>query len=157
MNRKLCKMKNTKHILFAVLCILIFTSDLFSQNDQEQILAIRNASNLALKSYENEEVFSYLTDDVLTTTGNGALLSGRKELEKYILDGGKSKMYWIRDAKEIIVNEKRGLAWESGIWNGYDPEKGDDSIVNGNYSAMWTKESGIWKIKSQLFVTINEK
>jgi len=80
-----------------------------------------------------------------------------KALEKYISDGGKSKMYWIRETKEIKVNEKRGLAWENGIWNGYDPEKGDDSIVNGNYSAMWIKESGIWKIKSQLFVTLGEK
>jgi ketosteroid isomerase-like protein len=133
------------------------TSALYSQTDKEQILGIRNASNLALKSYEKEEVMSYLTDDVLTTTGNGTLLSGKKELEKYILDGGKSKMYWVREAKEIIVNEKRGLAWENGIWNGYSPAKGEDSIINGNYSAMWTKESGIWKIKSQLFVTIDEK
>ena len=150
-------MKNTKHIFFAILCILFLASELYPQTDKEQILAIRNASNLALKSYENEEVLSYLTDDVLTTTGNGTLLSGKKELEKYILDGGKSKMYWVREAKEIIVNEKRGLAWENGIWNGYNPEKGEDSIVYGNYSAMWTKESGIWKIKSQLFVTIDEK
>ena len=150
-------MKNTKPILFAVLCIFICTSELLSQTNKEQILAIRNASNLALKSYENEDVLSCLTDDVLTTTGNGALLSGKKALEKYILDGGKSKMYWIRETKEIIVNEKRGLAWENGIWNGYDPGKGDDSIVNGNYSAMWIKASGIWKIKSQLFVTLSEK
>ena len=150
-------MGKTKHILFVVLCILIFTSKLLSQTNKEQILAIRNASNLALESYENEVVLSYLTDDVLITTGNGVLLSGKKALEKYISDGGKSKMYWIRETKEIKVNEKRGLAWENGIWNGYDPEKGDDSIVNGNYSAMWIKESGIWKIKSQLFVTLGEK
>ena len=150
-------MKKTKLIFFAVLSILFFTSDLHAQTDKEQILAIRNASNLALKSYEKEEVLSYLTDDVLITTGNGALLSGKKELEKYILDGGKSKMYWVREAKEIIVNEKRGLAWENGIWNGYDPGKGEDSIIKGNYSAMWTKGSGIWKIKSQLFVTIDEQ
>ncbi len=150
-------MKNTRPIFFAVLCFVIFTPELFSQTDKEQILAIRNASNLALKSYNNEEVLSYLTDDVLTTTGNGALLSGKKELEKYISDAGQSKMYWIRDAHEIIVNEKRGLAWENGIWNGYDPEKADDPMINGNYSAMWTKESGIWKIKSQLFVTLAEK
>jgi ketosteroid isomerase-like protein len=150
-------MKNTRHILFTVLCIFIFTSVLLSQTNEEQILAIRNASNLALKSYENEEVLSYLTDDVLTTTGNGTLITGKKALEKYILDDGESKMYWIRMTKEIIVNEKRGLAWENGIWNGYNPEKGDDSIVNGNYSAMWTEESGVWKIKSQLFVTLGEK
>ncbi|QIA07180.1 YybH family protein [Draconibacterium halophilum] len=150
-------MKQTKYILFAVLCTLIFTSELFSQTNEEQISAIRNASNSALKSYDTQEVLSYLTDDVLTTTGNGTLLCGKDELQKYIIDGGKSRMYWIRDTKEIIVNIERGLAWESGVWNGYDPEKSNNSIINGNYSAMWTKESGIWKIKSQLFVTINEK
>jgi ketosteroid isomerase-like protein len=150
-------MKQTKYIFFAFLFILFFSSKLFSQTDKEQISAIRNASNSALKSYDNEEVLSYLTDDVLTTTGNGTLLCGKEELEKYILNGGESRMYWIRDTKEIIVYSKRGLAWESGIWNGYNPQKSDKSIINGNYSAMWTKESGIWKIKSQLFVTIDEK
>jgi ketosteroid isomerase-like protein len=150
-------MKQTKYILFAVLFMLLFTSILFSQTDKEQISAIRDASNAALKSYDSKKVLSSLTDDVLTTTGNGVLLCGKNELQKYILDGQKSKMYWIRDTKNIIVNTERGLAWESGIWNGYDPEKSDKSVINGNYSAMWTKESGIWKIKSQLFVTIGEK
>jgi ketosteroid isomerase-like protein len=150
-------MKQTKYILFAVLFMLLFTSILFSQTDKEQISAIRDASNAALKSYDSKKVLSSLTDDVLTTTGNGVLLCGKNELQRYILDGQKSKMYWIRDTKDIIVNTERGLAWESGIWNGYDPEKSDKSVINGNYSAMWTKESGIWKIKSQLFVTIGEK
>lgn len=149
-------MKKTKHTLFAFFCIFIFSSAIVSQTNKEQILAIRAASNEALKSYQNEEVLSYLTDDVLVTTGNGALLSGKQALEKYILKGGKSKMYWLREPKEIVVNEKRGLGWENGIWNGYDPEKGEHAIVKGNYSAMWTKESGEWKIKSQLFVTLVE-
>ncbi|MFT0715575.1 YybH family protein [Flagellimonas lutimaris] len=150
-------MKKNKHILFAVLCMLFFTSELFSQTDKEQIVSIRNASNSALKSYANKEVLSYLTDDALTTTGNGTLLCGKAELEHYILAGGTSKMYWVRDTKDIVINAKRGLAWEIGVWNGYDPEKGEDAIVNGNYSAMWTKASGKWKIKSQLFVTLGEK
>jgi hypothetical protein len=148
-------MKNPKYILWFMLCTFIFTSELYSQSDKEQILKFRNASNLALRSYDNPQVLSYLTDNVLTTTGNGTLLSGKEALKQYILDGGDSKMYWIRKTNEIIVNKKRGLAWESGFWNGFDPEKGENSIVNGNYSAMWTKESGIWKIKSQLFVSLN--
>ncbi len=150
-------MKQTKLILFVFLCMLIFTSELFSQTNEEQIAAIRKASNSALKSYDTKKVLSYLTDDVLTTTGNGTLLCGKDELEKYIIDGVKSRLYWIRNTKEIIVYTERGLAWESGVWNGYHPEISNNSTINGNYSAMWTKESGIWKIKSQLFVTIDEK
>jgi len=131
-------MKQTKHILFAVLCTLIFTSELFSQTNEEQISAIRNASNSALKSYDTQEVLSYLTDDVLTTTGNGTLLCGKDELQKYLIDGGKSRMYWIRDTKEIIVHTKRGLAWESGVWNGYDPEK-SNNCISGIKTTAYTK------------------
>ncbi|MFX0557507.1 nuclear transport factor 2 family protein [Maribacter sp. CXY002] len=150
-------MKKTKPILLAVLCVLFFTSKLASQTDKEQIAAIRNASNAALKSYDHEKVLSFLTEDVLTTTGNGTLLCGKKELENYIVSDGESKMYWIRDTKEIVLNAKRGLAWERGVWNAYHPEKGKEALIHGKYSAMWTKASGIWKIKSQLFVTIDEK
>lgn len=150
-------MKPTLSILFAVLCLLTAAPKLHSQSDKEQIAAIRNASNSALKSYDTNEVLSYLTDDVLTTTGNGTLLCGKKKLEAYILAGEKNKMYWKRDTKEIKVNANRGLAWETGIWNAYNPDEGDGPLINGNYSAMWSKESGAWKIKSQLFVTLDEK
>ena len=150
-------MKQFNPILFAIICFLVFSTKLIAQTDEEQIIANRNASNSALKSHDIEEVLSYLTDDALTTTGNGTLLCGKKELESYILAGGKSKMYWIRDTKEIVVNSKRGLAWESGNWRGYDPDKSEDPVVSGKYSAMWTKASGSWKIKSQLFVTLSEK
>jgi hypothetical protein len=84
------------------------------------------------------------------------LLCGKKELEAYILAGGKSRMYWIRETEEITVNADRGLAWETGIWNAYNPDQGDGPLIKGNYSAMWTRESGRWKIKSQLFVTLEE-
>ena len=151
------EMKPTLSILFTVLCLLMAPPILHSQTDKEQIAAIRHASNSALKSYDHKKVLSYLTDDVLTTTGNGSLLCGKNELEAYILRGGKSKMYWIRRSKEITVNADRGLAWETGIWKGYNPEKSEKPVINGNYSAMWTKESGGWKIKSQLFVTLDEK
>lgn len=153
---RLHQMKITRNLLFTLCFVLIGTAELASQTDKEQILALRNASNEALKSYDNEKVLSYLTDDVLITTGNGTLLAGKKALADYIFGGGESKMYWVRDTKEIIVNEKRGLAWENGIWNAYDPEKGSEAIINGNYAAMWTKTSQGWKIKSQLFVSLDE-
>ncbi len=134
---------------------MLATSGLEAQTDEAQILAKREASNLALKAYEHEKVLSFLTDDVLTTTGNGTLLAGKEALRAYIAKAGASKMYWVRSPKEIKVNAQNGLAWETGTWNGYDPEKGPDAVVGGNYSAMWTKVSGSWKIKSQLFVALH--
>jgi ketosteroid isomerase-like protein len=62
-------------------------------------------------------------------------------------------MYWIRTPDEVIVNPKTNLAWETGTWKGYyeDSEKPE---VGGKYSAQWTKTSGAWLIRSQLFVTL---
>lgn len=150
-------MKNKKQILLAVLRIFMCTSELVLQTNQKQIWAIRNASNLALKAHNRGVVLSYLTDDVLTTTGNGNLLSGKKALKKHILDGEKSKIYWVRKTKEIVVHEEIGLAWETGIWNGYNPEKSDHSLGNGKYPAMWVQASNVWKIKSQLFCDASYK
>ncbi|AFU70586.1 hypothetical protein P700755_004031 [Psychroflexus torquis ATCC 700755] len=71
-------MKNTKQILLAVLGLFIYTSELLPQTNEEQILAIRKGSNLAFKSHKEKTVLIYLTDHLLTTTGNGNLLSGKK-------------------------------------------------------------------------------
>lgn len=150
-------MKHTRTLPLVVLAFWLSVAALSAQTDTEQILATRNASNQALRAYDNEKVLSYLTADALTTTGNGTLLPNKNALKEYIFEGGKSTLYWVRTATEIVVNEKRGLAWENGTWNGYDPKQSDDAIIGGNYSAMWTKASGEWKIKSQLFVTIKEK
>ena len=139
--------------LFAIL----LSSALWSQTAEQQIRAIRQASNKALKSYDTPKVLSFLTDDVLTTTGSGTLLCGKKALEDYISAGGQSKMYWIRETQEVRVNEKRKLAWEQGSWRGFDPERSQEPIVHGEYSAQWTKEAGVWKIRSQLFVTLGEE
>lgn len=141
--------------LYLYLMVLFFAfSPAFAQNDAETISKTREASNAALKAYDHERVLSFLTEDVLTTTGNGTLLAGKEALRNYILAAGDSKMYWIRTSETIKINESRGLAWETGTWKGYDPEKGSNSVIGGNYSAMWTKETGQWLIKSQLFVSL---
>ncbi|MTI40243.1 nuclear transport factor 2 family protein [Fulvivirga lutimaris] len=137
-----------------ILTFLLSFSESAAQQDEQYIREIREASNSALRAYDNELVLSFLTEEVLTTTGNGTLLAGKEALRKYILEAGESKMYWIRTALEVNVNETKGLAWETGTWKGYDPEQGEEAIIGGKYSAQWTKASGEWLIKSQLFVSL---
>lgn len=137
-----------------LLCVLSWAPQGFSQNDKNDILSLRMASNKALKAYDQDKVLSFLTDDVLITTGNGTLLSGKKDLSRYIASAGPSKMYWVRTPSHIEINESLGLAWETGTWEGFNPEEGIHALVRGNYAAMWTKLQGEWKIKSQLFVSL---
>ena len=157
-------MKTTQRKLFGAAFLstlfLIFTpfEALFGQSAQEQIRSVRDASNTALKALDEEANLAFLTDDILITTGNGTLLSGKDELIAYISSASDAApMYWIRTPNETIVNEERGLAWESGVWHGYyaDDQNEESPVFHGNYAAQWTRESGEWKIQSQLFVTLN--
>ncbi|MGB5371298.1 MAG: hypothetical protein WBN18_12790, partial [Flavobacteriaceae bacterium] len=91
-------MKSAKP-LYLMIALLLVNSVLVAQADEAQIMALREASNLALKAYDNEKVLSFLTDDVLTTTGNGTLLAGKAALKAYISGGGTGKMYWVRSPK----------------------------------------------------------
>lgn len=128
---------------------------MYPQSDYEQIKMQREASNSAFKALNFKLSHTYLTDDVLITTGSGSHIKNKQELLDYLGDTSKLTVYFIRKTKEIIVNETLGLAWEQGTWKGHDSRNNNKITNSGNYSAMWTKVSGTWLIKSQLFVTLN--
>lgn len=134
--------------------LFLITISLFAQTvEVELIEATRAASNAALKAFDEELNNTFMTDDVLITTGAGTLISGKKELNNYIKNAAEPRMYWVRTPCEIIVNSKTQLAWETGTWKGYY-ENLKEPVVGGNYAAQWTKKSGTWLIQSQLFVTL---
>ena len=135
-----------------LLCLATLPS--YAQSDQEQIITLRKASNAALKAFEHEQFLSYLTDEVHVTTGNGTLVQGKAPLRQYIAAAIGTKTYFIRTTHEVLVNTDRGLAWETGTWKGYAASREEETLAGGRYSAMWTKESGKWLIKSELFVAL---
>ena len=128
----------------------------FGQNNSQDIAEIReqrNASNEALRKFDEELNATFSTEDALITTGAGTLIAGKEALSAYLKSQKGPKMYWIRTPDEVIVNPKTKLAWETGTWKGY-LEDSDEAVVGGKYSAQWTKASGTWLIHSQLFVTL---
>lgn len=121
--------------------------------DQQEILSQRSASNEALRKFDHELNAAFSTDDAFITTGAGTLIAGKEALSAYLNSQQGPKMYWIRTPDEVIVNPKTQLAWETGTWKGYY-EDSLIAVVGGKYSAQWTKASGTWLIRSQLFVTL---
>jgi ketosteroid isomerase-like protein len=135
---------------------LITTNSLLAQvqNDKVEILRLRNAYNAALKNFDEELSFSFLTDDVQSTISIGTLIQGKENLREYLRKATGPKLYWVRTPNEIDINTELELAWEAGTWKGYTIDSGNKSVTGGKYSAMWTKINGGWKIKSQLFVKL---
>lgn len=132
--------------------LIIICFEATAQKDKDEILRLRNASNISLKNFDDAHL-NMLTDDVLITTGNGTLIQGKENLKTYMSKANGPKMYWVRTPTEIEVNSSLGLAWETGTWKGYT-ESGVNSVTGGKYSAHWSKIEGAWRIKSQLFVTL---
>lgn len=142
-------------ILTGILVFLIWMQDVKAQElDKQEILSRRKASNEALRNFDEELNASFSTEDAFITTGAGTLIAGKEELKQYLASVTGEKMYWIRTPDEVLVNSKTNLAWETGTWKGYRESTGEKAVVGGKYSAMWTKVSGTWLIKSQLFVTL---
>ncbi|MDX5337511.1 MAG: nuclear transport factor 2 family protein [Cyclobacteriaceae bacterium] len=142
-----------KYLLLLSLTFLVAFVSPAQDLEVAQILAQREASNQALRNFNEELNNTFMTDDALITTGAGTLISGKQELQAYIQNISGPRMYWIRTPDEVIVNPETQLAWESGTWKGY-VEGAEKPVVGGKYSAQWTKKSGTWLIQSQLFVAL---
>ncbi|RPA68545.1 nuclear transport factor 2 family protein [Cyclobacteriaceae bacterium YHN15] len=139
--------------LLSLIGLLIVTFSFAQEAEVSHILAQREASNQAIRAFDDELNATFSTENALITTGAGTLISGKKELMNYIQNSTGPRMYWIRTPDEVLVNPKTMLAWETGTWKGY-VEGSDKAVVGGKYSAQWTKKSGTWLIQSQLFVTL---
>ena len=143
------------NLLIVVIAILIPSFSLGQELDKAQIITQREASNQALRAFDEELNATFSTEDAFITTGAGTLLAGKKALFRYIQSDKGPKMYWVRTPEEVLVNPTTLLAWETGSWKGYY-ENSEEAVVGGKYSAQWTKASGTWLIQSQLFVTLED-
>jgi ketosteroid isomerase-like protein len=142
-----------KKSMFFLIGFLIVTLSHGQDKEIAQILAQREASNKAIRNFDHELNATFSTDDAFITTGAGTLISGKEAQSAYLNSLQGPKMFWIRTPDEVIVNPKTNLAWETGTWKGYH-EDFEQAVVGGKYSAQWTKASGTWLIRSQLFVTL---
>ncbi|MCH6202051.1 nuclear transport factor 2 family protein [Aquiflexum sp. LQ15W] len=144
-----------KKTIFSLIGLLLVTFSFAQEDEVALILAQREASNQALRAFDEGLNATFSTPDAFITTGAGTLIAGNAALDAYIKSQKGPKMYWIRTPDEVIVNPKTNLAWETGAWKGYY-EDSEKAVVGGKYSAQWTKASGTWLIHSQLFVTLEQ-
>lgn len=145
---------------FFLFLFLITTSSLMAQrtskSDKQTIQETRKLSNRALKAHRLADFLSYFTQDLSITSGNGSVVLGKDSLENYlsrVFEEDKD-LYFVRTAQRVSVSSTGDRAWEEGKWVGLRPDTLGWQNIGGQYAAMWVKEEGVWKIKSELFVTL---
>ncbi|HVV54074.1 MAG TPA: nuclear transport factor 2 family protein [Mucilaginibacter sp.] len=142
-----------KNFLFFI--FLTVSQLAFAQNnrDADIIKASRLASNAAIARHDIDGMAKYWLPDFVQTIGRGTSLTGKEVIIaswKQLFKSNLTVLY-IRHPVAITVGDNGIMAWETGTW-----EAKNSYSKGGNYSAMWRKINGEWKLQAELFVSLRK-
>ncbi|HKV75384.1 MAG TPA: nuclear transport factor 2 family protein [Gemmatimonadales bacterium] len=121
-------------------------------DDAAAIRAARLAQNAAIAAHSMDSAATFWTANVTITAGLGSTLVGRAAYrDAFAHDNG---FRYDRQPGPITLSTNWPLAEETGTWAGY-PAGSATPVIQGRYSAMWVKEGGRWRIRSELFVALS--
>jgi|CZKL01.1.fsa_nt_gi hypothetical protein len=125
-------------------------------SDQDSIRSERNASNRAIAEGDTKSFAMSLDKDFVVVTGNASLLSRDAYVAALAKDfGDPHSVRFERIVDLIEVSRSVPLAAEHGHWVGR--LLNGPVIFSGTYLAMWRKGSNGWKLRSELFVSLDCK
>lgn len=119
--------------------------------DDSMIRASRIRTNELIASHDLKGLSRYWLRDYIRIAGNGNITMGKDSSLAYWDKFFKTQpdVYYKRTTKEVIISDNGLLAWESGTWEGFNTKS-----KGGSYAAMWSKQDNIWKLQSELYVTL---
>jgi len=141
---------------FVLLAFLMLPAFAFSQNEQQDVDIIKSSrmsSNAAIARHDIEGMAKYWLPDFVQTIGRGSSLTGRDTIIgswKQLFRTNPAVLY-VRKPVQISIGDNGVMAWETGTW-----EAKHSYSKDGNYSAMWRKIDGEWKLQAELFVSLRQ-
>ncbi len=145
-------------LLTLVLCLGVASAPGFAQHspDENLIREMRSASNVAIAAGDSKTFAMSLDQDFVVVTGNGMLLSREAYVAAFAKDfEDPHSVRFERITDSIEVSRSVPLAAEHGHWIGR--LAGGPAIFTGTYLAMWRKVADGWKLRSELFVSLECK
>ncbi|WP_052200589.1 DUF4440 domain-containing protein [Terriglobus sp. TAA 43] len=125
------------------------------ESDEAEIRRARENSNRAIARRNLVGVGASLGEDYVGVIGDGTFVASRAEylrLFKIGFDRPKEGMTYVRTPEAIHVADDQALAAEHGSWVATLPS--GSVAYTGSYAAMWRRTSAGWKIRSEIFVTL---
>lgn len=141
------------------LCVLIFgltmqlaAAQVDKAQDDSLIRASRAKTNELIASHDIRGLARYWLNDYVRILGNGNTIIGKDSAVAFWTRTFKQQptIYYIRIPTEINISDDGLVAWEAGTWTGMNTKS-----KGGNYAAMWNKQDNIWKLQSELYVTLS--
>jgi ketosteroid isomerase-like protein len=126
------------------------------QHDAALIREARARSNDAIAAHDVDEILAELDSAFQVTAGSGRFLQGRIAMgEAFSAQFAEfPDAVYVRSAESVEISDARLLGFETGTWVGTWTTPAGPLRTGGRYSASWSRASGSWKIRSELFVTL---
>jgi ketosteroid isomerase-like protein len=124
--------------------------------DADAIKAARAASNRAIAGHDTDAIVSFFDKEYVITTGAGSILSGR-DAQAGSWDEHFDQfpdVVYVRSPADVRLSEANKRAIENGAWVGTWTLENGVQEKGGRYTAYWRKVDSVWKIRSELFVTL---
>ena len=141
---------------FCVLLLLLTApfsrAQVNAAQDDSLIRASRDKTNELIASHDIRGLARYWLKDYVRISGTGNIIVGKDSAVAMWTKTFKQQptIYYVRTPTEIVISEDGLLAWEKGTWTGMNTKS-----KGGNYAAMWSKQDDIWKLQSEMFVTLS--
>lgn len=138
--------------LLLSLIITFFTLVLYAQaNDEAIIRAARVESNKAIAAHDVDGLIKSMAPDFTITLGGAVTITGKDAVRASWkqLFATNTQVSYQRIPSQITISKNDTLAWETGTWKAVHSYS-----AGGNYSAMWCKRNGVWMIRAELFVSM---
>lgn len=127
-----------------------------SSTDADAIKTARAASNQAIARHDTDAIVSFFDEEYVITTGAGSIEPGRDaqlgmwadHIDQY------PDVVYVRTPTDVVLSETNSPAIENGAWVGTWTSENGAQEKGGRYTAYWRKADGVWKIRSELFVTL---
>ncbi len=157
LNKPLNRLPHMPRFTIAILSLLAVAVPVLGQSPADEIRSRRGQSNTAIARHDVDGVVSLLDVEYQITTGSGAFHQGRAgERDTWAAEFARAAdLVYVRTPATIEVSSAGTRAAEVGAWTGSWSTPQGVRKSGGRYAAHWRLVDGVWKIRSELFVTLS--
>jgi hypothetical protein len=142
---------------FFVLILMWFVQPSFAADSAEEIRSIRTEMNVGFNTQpRNFDFISTRLTENFTLIGPAGRHENPDGLAKFYtnLTKRRPEVTWTRTPESIEVNEEWNNASERGTWKEVWMEPDGETILTGNYQALWKRVKGKWFLDAEIFIPL---
>ena len=124
--------------------------------DADSIKSARAASNRAIAGHDVGAIVAFLDDEYVITDSTGHIEFSRQSQTRIWAEhfAAFPDVVYVRTPSNVAVSEAFPHALERGTWVGSRTTDQGWTDKGGEYSAVWRKVGGVWKVRSEMFVAM---